>query len=128
MYQSPHLSPMLTEIPPLDYARQANVDPERGVCIAKSLIQKYDATNREATSEEEEDVTGDAGPSAKDRWNWANILKEYKQLHHPLGGHQHDITKFSRRERADAAYDGKDPLANISLVNIRKGNFVSVRE
>jgi hypothetical protein len=34
-----------------------------------------------------------------------------------------DITKMTRQERAEAAFDKKDPLAHISDADLRKGKF-----
>ena len=40
-----------------------------------------------------------------------------------IGGDMFDITKMTRQERAEAAFDKKDPLAHISDADLRKGKF-----
>ena len=34
--------------------------------------------------------------------------------------HQYDITKFTRAQRADAAFDGKDPLRNMAVKDLKE--------
>lgn len=40
-----------------------------------------------------------------------------------IGGRNHDITNMSRKERAECADDGIDPLAEIPEEEIREGDI-----
>lgn len=55
-----------------------------------------------------------------DRWSWKkmfkNLDKEYK-----IGGNQFDIVAMSRKERAEHAFDKKDPLGDVSDETLRDG-------
>jgi hypothetical protein len=56
----------------------------------------------------------------KDHWHWADKFKKYKQKRAPvMGGEKYDITKMSRADRAAAAFDGKDPLADVSAKDLK---------
>ncbi|KAH7392682.1 hypothetical protein BKA66DRAFT_439397 [Pyrenochaeta sp. MPI-SDFR-AT-0127] len=59
--------------------------------------------------------------SENDPWGWNAKFKAYKKRQGSrLGGQRYDITKMSRKDRAAAAYDGKDPLARFSLKDLRE--------
>jgi hypothetical protein len=62
----------------------------------------------------------DSKKAGKDPWKWAEKFEAYKQRHHPkMGGTHYDITKMSRADRAAAAFDGKDPLADMSAKDLK---------
>ncbi|KAF1977814.1 hypothetical protein BU23DRAFT_451375, partial [Bimuria novae-zelandiae CBS 107.79] len=57
-----------------------------------------------------------------DPWGWKERMKNYatdRHVNKKLGGQQYDITKFTRAERAAAAFTGKDPLAHLSAKDLR---------
>lgn len=57
----------------------------------------------------------------KDNWGWERLFKKYKKEHHPkMGGNHYDITKMSRAERKEAAYDGKDPFADVPAKDLEE--------
>lgn len=58
--------------------------------------------------------------SEDDPWQWDANFKAYKNGRHPvLGGQKYDITKMSRAQRAAAAYDKKDPLADVPVKDLK---------
>lgn len=70
--------------------------------------------------EEETDRGRDDGP-----WNWNGnaTLTRYKQKHRPLvkpEKHQYDITKMTRAQRAKHSINGKDPLADWFIKDLKK--------
>ncbi|EMD96041.1 hypothetical protein COCC4DRAFT_122583 [Bipolaris maydis ATCC 48331] len=69
------------------------------------------------------------GKNAKnedDVWNWVKVFKAYKKLRSPvMGGQHYDITKMSRAERAAAAFDHQDPLADIPAKELRN-NLIDI--
>ncbi|KAF2847709.1 hypothetical protein T440DRAFT_500905 [Plenodomus tracheiphilus IPT5] len=64
--------------------------------------------------------------AAKDKWQWDVKFKAYKKKRYPnVGGQHYDITKMSKKARAEAAFDGKDPLAGVSAKDL-KNNLVDM--
>lgn len=58
----------------------------------------------------------------KDPWAWHFTFKRWMKLHyHDIGrGFQnYDITKMTRAERAQHAFDGKDPLKKIPVKDLQ---------
>jgi hypothetical protein len=51
-------------------------------------------------------------------------LKSFKAGNGKLGGEKFNILKFSRKERAEHAFDGKDPLAQFPEKDLREGNVM----
>lgn len=41
-----------------------------------------------------------------------------------IGGHKYDITKWSRAERAKAAFDKKDPLPDDIVQGLKRGEQI----
>ena len=54
-----------------------------------------------------------------DKWSWDAKFKAYKRRQGKVGGNHYDITKMSRAQRAEAAFEKKDPLAAISLKDLK---------
>lgn len=101
----------------VEYFTRAALDPSKGVPGTEELLDKL----KEHSEHYEEDTTG---RSEKDPWAWGKKVRQYKKHHGPLvGGSNYDITKMSRAERARYAFDGKDPLEDISAKDIREGNL-----
>lgn len=100
------------------YFTKAGLDVEKGVYGTAKLLEML-----------KEDGDGDgvnaAGKSDKDPWGWAKRLRAYKRDHGTpnIGGSRHDITRMSRKERAQYAFDGKDPLKDISAKDLKEGNL-----
>lgn len=44
-----------------------------------------------------------------------------------IGGHKYDITKWSREERAEYAFDHKDPLPDEILQGLKEGKEIMIR-
>ncbi|KAF1942002.1 hypothetical protein EJ02DRAFT_376613 [Clathrospora elynae] len=58
--------------------------------------------------------------SEQDPWQWVENFKRYKQKQGAsLGGQKYDITKMSRADRAATAIDGKDPLADVAVKDLK---------
>ncbi|KAF2462897.1 uncharacterized protein BDR25DRAFT_347554 [Lindgomyces ingoldianus] len=101
----------------VEYFTKAVLDPSRGVFGTEKLLEKL----KEAQDGYEEDTTG---RSERDPWAWGKKLRRYKKSYGPrIGGSSYDITKMTREERAKYAFDGKDPLKNISEKDIKQGNL-----
>lgn len=67
---------------------------------------------------------GKSKAAKEDLWRWSEQFNAYKQEHrHALGGQKYDVTKMTRAERAAAAFNGKDPLADC-LVKDLKANLI----
>ncbi|KAF2176117.1 hypothetical protein K469DRAFT_682774 [Zopfia rhizophila CBS 207.26] len=80
------------------------LDPSKGVFGTDKLLEKL----KEAEDGYKEDTTG----------------RRYKKSFGPrISGSSYDITKMTRKERAKYAFDGKDPLKNISEKDIKQGNL-----
>jgi hypothetical protein len=97
------------------YFNKAGSNPGRGVPGTKKLIEKAEPSDASELPAKEE----------KDPWGWAKLFREYKKDHGTpkIGGTYYDITKMSREERARHAYDGKDPLADVSVKDLKAGNL-----
>ena len=82
----------------------------------------------EATSGKESETSGKkrkrgekSKASENDPWQWDAKFKAYKKMQgKSLGGQKYDITKMSRAERADSAFNGKDPLADVSAKDLKE--------
>lgn len=51
-------------------------------------------------------------------------MKSFKETRGKIGGERYNILKFSRRERAEHSFDGKDPLADVAQKDLRAGNVM----
>lgn len=106
----------------LKYAKDKNIDV--GVSFeGKKLANKSD----DGDSDEEgfnEDDTNEWPKAANDRWSFSKKLKEHKDTYELLGGTEYDITKMSRAQRAEHAFDKKDPLADVPLKDLKEGNLM----
>ncbi len=95
------------------YFKKAKLDASRGVGGIAKLIYELEDDNCEVKD-----------PSGKDLWGWKKALTKYKKSHGAkIGGTRYDITKMSRKERADASFDGIDPLKGVSLKDLKEGNL-----
>ena len=54
----------------------------------------------------------------EDRWNSTGKVGHHGSV---LGGDDLDITKWSREERAEAAFDKKDPLDDETIKRLKGG-------
>jgi len=108
----------------IGYAKKARIDLVTGGCHEVRKILE---------DEENQDIAPlKDGSSRGGRWKWPKNYKEYKSNYETqqswrgppkIGGDMFDITKMTRQERAEAAFDKKDPLAHISDADLRKGKF-----
>ncbi|KAK5088805.1 hypothetical protein LTR05_003027 [Lithohypha guttulata] len=78
-------------------------------------------TNRRL--EEVESEIPDWPKEGVDRWGFAKRYNAHKKKYGKMGGTHFDITKWSRAERAQYAFDHKDPLAGIPENYIKAGNI-----
>jgi hypothetical protein len=99
-------------IPDDSQANKENANPE---AIEEKAISPPPSAKRKrglGNSESKKD--------ARDPWKWAEKFMTYKQGRAPvMGGQNYDITKMSRADRAAAAFDGKDPLADVSAKDLK---------
>lgn len=99
------------------YFTKAALDPSRGVFGTEKLLEKL----KEAEDGYKDDTTG---RSERDPWAWGKRLRRYKTSYGPeIGGSSYNITKMTREKRAQYAFDGKDPLKDISEEDIAQGNL-----
>lgn len=101
----------------VDYYTKAGLDPAKGVAGTAKLLKELKADEDEG---EDEDTSG---RSEKDPWGWGKRIKQYKRSHGKMGGSKHDIRMMTRKERAQYAFDKKDPLKDIPLKDIKEGNI-----
>jgi hypothetical protein len=101
--------------PAVAYFKKAKFDPSKGLPGTEKLIE--DAKPSDASKL--------PAPTEKNPWRWNQRLKEYKDLHGTprIGGTNYDITKMSRKQRAEYAFDGKDPLADVDEKDLKAGNL-----
>jgi hypothetical protein len=98
-------------IPEDDDADKENEDPD---AVGKTVSSSPAKGKRKR-------APGDAETEEKDPWKWSEKFKAYKQRQHPkMGGTHYDITKMSRKDRAAAAFDKKDPLADVSAKDLKE--------
>jgi hypothetical protein len=56
-----------------------------------------------------------------DSWAWAATFADHKgKKSNTIGLQQYDISKFTRAQRAGAAYNGKDPLTDVFVKGLKK--------
>lgn len=131
----------------VEYFKKANLDPAKATATTKQRMEKIEKGDDELDEEEPTDGAekentspksatgkrkrGSAGASEDankedDTWGWDKSFQKYKKDHDPkMGGNHYDITKMSRAERKEAAFDGKDPLAGVSAKDL-KADLVDV--
>ena len=93
------------------YYKKSGMGPEHGIQATAKLLEKY---------------KGEPAPalvSEKDPWGWDKRFRAYKKRHGRqggiIGGKHFDITKWTRKERANYAFSKKDPLAKFSVKDLR---------
>jgi hypothetical protein len=97
------------------YFKKAKFEASKGVTGTKKLLEDIKASDEGKLPKK----------IVKDPWGWTKRLKEYKSQHgRPrIGGTHYDITRMTRRERAQHAFDKKDPLQDVSDKDLKKGNL-----
>jgi hypothetical protein len=104
----------------VEYFNKATPDPSRGIFGTDKLLKKL----KEDDDDYEEDLSG---RTKNDPWAWGKKLKQYKAGYGPrIGGSEFNITKMTRKERAQYAFDGQDPFKDVPEKDIKKGNFMFV--
>jgi hypothetical protein len=104
------------------YAKKARIDLNQAGCASTKTLLKY--------FERAKPMTAVPKSMLADRWGWKRKLSEYRQsyalaLDFTFDGHKtHDITKWSRAERARFAFDKKDPLADIPEDDLKNNRLV----
>jgi hypothetical protein len=95
------------------YFKKGNLDASKGVAGTVKLLEEIEAS----------EVGKLRKKTVKDPWVWAKRLKEYNNQHGTpkIGGTKYDITKMTRKERAEHAFDGKNPLADVSDKDLKEG-------
>ncbi|OQO10713.1 hypothetical protein B0A48_04013 [Cryoendolithus antarcticus] len=98
---------------------------------AKTLLDHMDDEVATDEDEEEEKVPPE-GQAKPYRWgSKARQIKDFEEIYGKstqggkpkFEGHQYDITKMSRSERASHAFDDKDPWADIPIKELKAGNI-----
>lgn len=100
------------------YFKKAKFEFSKGIAGTEKLIEEAEPS----------DGTELPKKTDKDPWKWAKRLKDYKSHYgvtaaKKIGGTRYDITKMTRKERASHAFDGKDPLADVSEKDLKEGNL-----
>ncbi|KAF1968411.1 hypothetical protein BU23DRAFT_558647 [Bimuria novae-zelandiae CBS 107.79] len=90
------------------YYERSGLGVEKGVSGTAELLKKFRDTSPPAPKERQ------------DPWGWTAKLKMY-DARHEMGGTNFDLTKWSRRQRAQYAFDKKDPLAEFSDKDLKDG-------
>jgi hypothetical protein len=93
------------------YYDRSGLGADKGISGTEDLLKKF----RGESSSKPNDK--------KDLWGWRPKLRKYDMLYGKIGGTKYDITKMSRKDRAGYAFDGKDPLQDISAKDLREGNI-----
>jgi hypothetical protein len=119
-----------------DYGLERKVIAWRADAAAYFKKGKYDASQGITTAQQLiEGVEGvDEGriPAAtkKDPWEWKQKLQLYKLYNavpvgrgHKIGGFNYDITRMTRAQRAQHAFDNEDPLKDVSEKDLKEGNL-----
>jgi hypothetical protein len=93
------------------YAKKAGIDLEQAGCASmKTILKEFERVRP---------ITVVPKNMPRDRWAWKRKLSRYRQMNGlavdvTFDGHDtHDITKWTRAQRAQFAFDQKDPLADI---------------
>jgi hypothetical protein len=117
---------------------KGNLDPKKGLADTTPLLKKLATapdiemledidSNKENTDPHgasEVQVKGhkqeDRKVSEHDLWEWDAKYKAYKHMRRPkMGGTHYDITKMTRADRAAATIQGKDPLADVPVKDLK---------
>jgi hypothetical protein len=109
--------------------KKANLDPAKGLFDTERRLEDLAiAPNIEPLgSDDETDDETDAEllhhrhGTEEDPWAWNPTFGAYKEKNsNTINLQQYDITKFTRAQRAEAAFDKKDPLADIPVKDLRR--------
>ena len=99
------------------YFKKGKFAPEKGISNTTTILETAKGGSEAKLPKKD----------AKDPWGWNKTLKAYKKQHGTgkgggqIGGFKYDITRMSRKERAGHAFDGKDPLADVSDKDLKEG-------
>jgi hypothetical protein len=95
------------------YFKKAKFEDDRGIAGSAKIIE-------EAEPSDDNEL---AKKTDKDPWKWSQRLRDFKKHYGTpkIGGTHYDITKMTRKERASAAFDHKDPLADVSDTDLKDG-------
>jgi hypothetical protein len=97
------------------YFKKGQFEASKGVARTAKLIEEVEPTDEDRLPKK----------TNKDPWTWSKRLKDFKSLYGTpkIGGTHYDITKMTREKRASHAFDGKDPLQDVSVKDLREGNL-----
>jgi hypothetical protein len=97
------------------YFKKAKFEANKGIAGTAKLIDEAKASDEGKLPKK----------TVKDPWGWAKRLREYKAEHGSpkIGGTHYDITKMTRKQRANYAFDKKDPLQDVSEKDLKEGNL-----
>jgi hypothetical protein len=98
------------------YFKKGKYDASKGISTAKKLLDGVKGANQKNLP----------SVSQSDPWSWKTELQAYKNhyaIRGKIGGTSYDITRMTRKERADHAYDGVDPLKDVPVDVLREGRL-----
>ncbi|KAF2871327.1 hypothetical protein BDV95DRAFT_607582 [Massariosphaeria phaeospora] len=101
--------------------KRGNLDPSKGIFSTAKLLDKLEkAPNYDGLAVALGAVPEPESEDYKDPGDWETLFKKYKKGRNLKMGRTHyDITKMSRAERASYAFDRKDPLAHVSVEDLK---------
>jgi hypothetical protein len=110
--------------------KKAKLDPSKGLFDTDKRLKDLE-TAPSIEPVNSDDDTDDEEENAKllhhqhgtetDPWAWEATMGAYKKNYiNTMGSQQYDITKFTRAQRAEASYTGRDPLADVPVKDLRR--------
>jgi hypothetical protein len=110
------------------FFKKANLNSEKGLFDTANRLKQlenapnYDFVDPDDKTEDEshKELLHHEHGTEDDPWAWKATMGRYKKSHMAATGrYQHDITKFTRAQRAAACFDGRDPLADMPVKDLR---------
>jgi hypothetical protein len=110
--------------------KKAKLDPTKGLFDTDNRLKSLEtAPSIEPLNSDDE--TDDEEENAKllhhqhgtdtDPWAWETTMDKYRKNYgNTMGLQQYDITRFTRAQRAEASYSGREPLANVPVNDLRR--------
>lgn len=111
--------------------KKAKLDPMKGLFDTDNRLKELEnaPSTEPLNSDDETDDEDETNANLlhhqhgteTDPWAWEATMEEYRNKNgNTMGLQQYDITKFTRAQRAEASYSGKDPLADVPVKDLRR--------
>jgi len=111
------------------YFKKGSLDPNRGLFDTEHRLKQLESAPNVEPLNSDDDTDDEADAellhhqhgSETDPWAWTATMEKYRKKHaNTIGLQQYDITKFTRAERAEASFNGRDPLADVPVKDLRR--------